>query len=75
MRRLISLYWGVLLLVATRVPSSGQAADALAALLARNQFDLAGDGREFLLKEVNRASFLLVGNVHGDNDRRLFSNR
>ena len=68
MHRLISLCCGVLLLIATRVPASGQGADGLTALLARSQFDLAADGREFLLKEVNRASFLLVGGLHGDNE-------
>ena len=68
MHRLISVCCSVLLLLATTVPASGQAADGLGALLARSQRDLAADGQEFLLKEVNRASVLLVGGLHGDNE-------
>jgi hypothetical protein len=68
MQRLISFCCGALLLVTLTIPGSGQTTDGLAALLARSQFDLSVDGRHFLLKEVNRASFLLVGGLHGDNE-------
>jgi hypothetical protein len=68
MHRLNSLCCALLVLFATSVLAGGQAADGLTALFARNQFDLATDGRDFLLKAVNRASFLLVGGLHGDNE-------
>ncbi|HUF81136.1 MAG TPA: hypothetical protein VMN03_08370 [Burkholderiales bacterium] len=68
MHRLTPLCCSALLLVAATVPANGQASDTLAALLARNQYDLAVDGRQFLLKEMSKASFVLVGGLHGDNE-------
>ena len=50
------------------VPTRGQAATGLTALLSRNQFNLATDGLAFLQREAKRSSFFLVGGLHGDNE-------
>jgi hypothetical protein len=57
-----------LTLVATAVGLNGQVNDAIPALLNSNQMDLATDGRRFLLDEASRASFFLIGGLHGDNE-------
>jgi hypothetical protein len=59
---------GVLLLIAVSLPVNGQGAKDLDRLLDSSQFDLAAGGREFLSGQVSRASFLLVGGLHGDNE-------
>jgi hypothetical protein len=46
----------------------GQATDPVSELLNKNQTDLATEGRAFLVKEASRASFFLVGGLHGDNE-------
>jgi hypothetical protein len=42
--------------------------DAVRQSLQRNQYDLANDGRAFLLKEARNASFFLLGELHGENE-------
>jgi hypothetical protein len=48
--------------------TSGQTKDPVSELLRIHQQDLSVDGKAFLLQEANRASFLLIGGLHGDND-------
>jgi hypothetical protein len=54
----------VLLLGGVRAPAQ----DAVSDVLQKNQWDLATDGRTFLLKEASNASFLLLGGLHGDRE-------
>ena len=42
--------------------------DGLPELLRTNQFDLSTTGKAFLAKEAGRASFFLVGGLHGDKE-------
>lgn len=58
----------VLSLLAATPAVKGQAIDNVATVVNQNQRDLGADGRDFLLKEVRQASFLLVGGLHGDNE-------
>jgi len=63
-RPLVLVFFGGLL-----APSVfSQAPDAVSAQLRANQYDLAGDGKGFLLKEAERASFFALGELHGDNE-------
>ena len=45
-----------------------QPADAVSEQLRRHQYDLAAEGKSFLLREVERASFFLLGELHGENE-------
>jgi len=47
---------------------AAQTADSVAELLNAQQRDLAADGKTFLLDEGSRASFVLVGGLHGDQE-------
>jgi len=42
--------------------------DGLPELLRANQFDLSTTGKAFLANEANRASFFLIGGLHGDKE-------
>jgi len=46
----------------------GQATDTVAVPLQQNQYDLSGTGRAFLLDEASRASFFMLGELHGENE-------
>jgi hypothetical protein len=46
----------------------GQTTDSISELLQPRQLDLATDGKAFLLNEAGRASFLLIGGLHGDQE-------
>jgi hypothetical protein len=50
------------------VLTSGQSGNAALELLRSHQMDLSTDGREFLSREAEKASFFLVGGLHGDNE-------
>jgi hypothetical protein len=56
------------LLLATSSLAIGQSADSIADELERRQLDLSTDGQTFLLNEARRASFFLVGGLHGDRE-------
>lgn len=59
---------GAALVVTVLGGAFGQTSDSLSELLRAHQFDLATDGKAFLLNEASRASFLLVGGLHGDQE-------
>jgi len=42
--------------------------DAVRETIRQNQYDLAGNGRVFLLNEARNASFFLLGELHGENE-------
>jgi len=42
--------------------------DAVRQSVEQNQYDLANNGRAFLLKEARNASFFLLGELHGENE-------
>jgi len=46
----------------------GQTTDSISELLQADQLDLTTDGKAFLLNEASRASFMLVGGLHGDQE-------
>jgi hypothetical protein len=46
---------------------TGQVADNVSVPLQR-QYDLSSDGRAFLLNEAARASFFMLGELHGENE-------
>jgi hypothetical protein len=46
----------------------GQVAESLDLPLRQSQYDLSTDGRAFLLKEATRASFFMLGELHGENE-------
>lgn len=56
---LLLIVWGAAL---------GQTTDSLSALRQAHQRNLETDGKAFLLDEASRASFLLVGGLHGDQE-------
>src|SRR5688572_9699517 len=45
-----------------------QAVDSVSELLNTHQLDLSAEGKALLIKEGSRASFLLVGGLHGDQE-------
>lgn len=45
-----------------------QPGDAIVAALATHQYDLEGEGRNFLLREAHDNDFFLLGELHGDNE-------
>jgi hypothetical protein len=47
---------------------NGQVADSVSASLQQTQYDLSGNGRVFLLDEASRASFFMLGELHGENE-------
>jgi hypothetical protein len=42
--------------------------DAITSALAAHQYDLDGNGRDFLLKEARSNDFFLFGELHGENE-------
>lgn len=48
--------------------ASAQSVDPIADAAKHNQLNLAGDGRSFLIREASRASFTLIGGLHGDKE-------
>jgi hypothetical protein len=54
--------------VAAAQSQQGKADDAIAENLKQNQYDLATDGKTFLLNEARGASFFLLGELHGENE-------
>jgi hypothetical protein len=47
---------------------TGQVADTVTVPLQQAQYDLTRDGRAFLLAEASRASFFMLGELHGENE-------
>lgn len=47
---------------------TGQVAESVSVPLQQTQYDLSGDGRGFLLNEASRASFFMLGELHGENE-------
>jgi hypothetical protein len=47
---------------------SGQVTDSVSSPLQQTQYDLSGNGRAFLLDEASRASFFMLGELHGENE-------
>jgi hypothetical protein len=47
--------------------TSGQVVDTISGPIQQAQYDLSMDGRAFLLTEAARASFFMLGELHGDN--------
>ena len=61
----------LLLLLQVVHPSAQQSEtseDAVRRSIQENQYDLANEGRAFLLKEARNASFFLLGELHGENE-------
>lgn len=48
--------------------ASAQSVDPIADAGKHNQLNLAGDGRSFLIREASRASFTVIGGLHGDKE-------
>jgi hypothetical protein len=42
--------------------------EAVSAALASHEYDLAGPGRDFLLREAEASDYFLLGELHGDNE-------
>ena len=57
----------VAMLALAAASTSGQIVDSVSAPLQR-QYDLATDGRTFLLNEATRASFFMLGELHGESE-------
>ena len=49
-------------------PVQGQVAESVSLPLAQNQYDLSNEGRAFLQHEAARASFFMLGELHGENE-------
>ena len=62
MHRLAALF---LLTVGVAAPRA-QLTDTLTPLL-QQQYELASDGRALLVKEAEKASFFMLGELHGEN--------
>jgi len=56
------------LAVAMCAAPSGQPTDPIGEQLQAHEFNLEFDGKAFLIDEAGRASFLLVGGLHGDRE-------
>jgi hypothetical protein len=66
MRQICSLVLLTAVLAApTRTARQG-VADAISVALREHQYDLATDGRRFLLEQAANASFFMLGELHGD---------
>jgi hypothetical protein len=48
--------------------ASGQVVESVSLPLQQTQYDLSTEGRAFLLKEAARASFFMLGELHGENE-------
>src|SRR5688572_17014245 len=46
----------------------GQTPSGTSIQLGAHQYDLSTEGRAFLIKEASRASFFMLGELHGDNE-------
>jgi hypothetical protein len=55
------------MLAVAATSDSGQVADGVLPMLQK-QYDLAAEGRTFLLDEAARASFFMLGELHGENE-------
>jgi hypothetical protein len=64
-RRLATL---LVLLGFTAGALAGQVTDTVPVPLQQGQYDLSGTGRTFLLDEASRASFFMLGELHGENE-------
>ncbi|HWZ98125.1 MAG TPA: hypothetical protein VN025_10230 [Candidatus Dormibacteraeota bacterium] len=51
-----------------QVQEKGSDDGSISNLLSQNQYDLATNGREFLLREADQNDFFLLGELHGDNE-------
>jgi hypothetical protein len=69
MHRLVAVGYALFALGASAVLAQP---DPIRALLSRHQFDLAAYGREFVLSEVRRSRFVLIGGLHGDRETQAF---
>jgi len=49
-------------------PVQGQVAESISLPLQQNEYDLSNEGRAFLLREAARASFFMLGELHGENE-------
>lgn len=45
-----------------------QGSAAIRNLLQQHQYDLASDGKSFLLEEARKSSFFMLGELHGENE-------
>jgi hypothetical protein len=54
--------------------TSGQTTPEIARIVANNQYDLSSTGQQFLQQQANKASFVLVGGLHGDNETQMLLN-
>jgi hypothetical protein len=68
MHRLLAICGPLSFLAVTIGAAGAQPADSLRATVDAHQSDLAGEGLQFLLRQVRQASFLLIGGLHGDNE-------
>jgi hypothetical protein len=68
MRRLNAVRAVVISLLLSASLATGQDPDAISVGLRGNQYDLAADGRTFLLKEAGSVTFFMLGELHGDNE-------
>jgi hypothetical protein len=68
MRRLKMVSGAVISVLFSASLLSSQGPDAISGALGDNQYDLATDGRTFLLKEVGTVTFFMLGELHGDNE-------
>jgi hypothetical protein len=48
--------------------TQGQVSDSISLPLQQTQYDLSQDGRSFLLQEAARASFFMLGELHGERE-------
>jgi hypothetical protein len=62
------LCWCLGLLTLGAGAALSQPADAVSEQLRRHQYDLAAEGKSFLLREAGRAGFFLLGELHGENE-------
>ena len=61
--------WGVVTVASLLLYGQArQPDDPVLATLALHQYDLEGNGREFLLDEAHKNDFFLLGELHGDNE-------
>jgi hypothetical protein len=62
-RPLLRSYCSIMLIMVSLSTGAGQ--DKLPALLKKHQYNLNDNGRKFLLREADEASFFLLGELHG----------
>jgi len=68
MNSLNQLACGAALVVTVSAAALGQTNDSIAELLLGRQLDLATEGKAYLLNDASRATFLLIGGLHGDQE-------